>query len=273
MDCPVFYLGHGTPLKSVSGRYEAPSFINYFIVPSEFTKPIFANEFKFDIQKIFALGYPRNDELFKGGINLNEIFETNAKKFIVWYPTFRQQKNVTREVKGSSLPLIHNQEIALEINEHAKQKDILIILKPHFAQDTTYIKQLELSNIRFINDDFFSEHHISSYQFVGSCDALITDYSSIIFDYLLLNRPIALTWEDVDEYRQYPGLVSDTEKQMNFVSMLNTVQDFKTFLDDLCLGKDNLSGQREEANRLFNYASDALSSSRVVDFIISKAGL
>ena len=272
-NCLVFYLGHGTPFKSLAGRYEAPGFIDYFLVPSECTIPIFSREFDVDAAKIFALGYPRNDDLLKDRINLNSIFETDATKFVVWYPTFRQQIGCAKKTHGSSLPLIHDPEIAVELNEFARQRKIFLILKPHFAQDISYITRLKLSNICFIDDEFFPQHQISSYRFVGSCDALITDYSSVMFDFLLLNRPIALIWEDIEEYRKYPGIALETERHLDFASKIYTLSDLKEFLHDLCIGEDKFGAQRNAANKFFNYSSDTCNSSRVVDFIVEKAKL
>ena len=68
-----------------------------------------------------------------------------------------------------------------------------------FRQDISYIQKYALSNICFIDDAFFRRNNITSYEFVGSCDALITDYSSIYFDYLLCGKPAAVIWEDIEE--------------------------------------------------------------------------
>ena len=47
------------------------------------------------------------------------------------------------------------------------------------------------------------------YVLLRNADALITDYSSAYFDYMLLNRPIAFTVEDIEEYRKKRGFVFD----------------------------------------------------------------
>ena len=68
-----------------------------------------------------------------------------------------------------------------------------------------------MSSIRFIDNRFYSEHGLAAYEFVGACDGLITDYSSVLFDYLLLDKPIGLTWQDVEAYKKVPGVVLDME--------------------------------------------------------------
>ena len=56
---------------------------------------------------------------------------------------------------------------------------------------------------------FMTQRHLkkglSVYALLRNADALITDYSSAYFDYMLLNRPIAFTVEDIEEYRKRSG--------------------------------------------------------------------
>ena len=60
---------------------------------------------------------------------------------------------------------------------------------------------MTLSNLVFINDAFLSDNGIINYELLGVADALLTDYSSVYYDYLLLDRPIGLCWDDYEEYK------------------------------------------------------------------------
>lgn len=267
-----FYLTHGTPIKSVRSYYTIPESIDCCIVSSNGVAHIYSHEFNYPREKIIPLGFPRNDELY-ANVNIKGALQTDCGKVIVWYPTFRQTQKGSKTASSHALPVIHNAEAAKRLNEVAVKNNTLIVLKPHFAQDLSYIKDLGLSNIRFIDDSFFTEHDISSYEFVGSCDALITDYSSIYYDFTLCDKPIAAIWEDIEEYKQNPGLIDNYEYYMKGAEKIYTADELEKFISDVANGIDNLKEERNEIKNLANYSTDGKNSERVVDFIIEKAGL
>lgn len=267
-----FHLTHGTALKSLGG-YVLPERMDYVLVAAEGTKEIMARELKGDIKTFYALGFPRNDVLHSANLNLKDLLGEIYQKVVVWYPTFRQNSNGIMTNSVNALPILHDAKKAMALNDAAQKAGILIVVKPHFAQDVSYITDLKLSNIRFINDSFFEKNKISSYEFVGSCDALITDYSSIYFDFLLCKKPVAVIWEDIDDYRQNPGFAIDPEFYMKGAHKIYNLSDFEEFIDSLMRNQDPLSECREEINTLVNFAQDGKNAQRVVDFIVDKAEL
>ena len=268
-----FYLTHGTAVKSIHNYYNVPGSIDYILVASEASKEMMAYELNVDIEKVHALGFPRNDSMKNAARDLHECLEGDYKKVIVWYPTFRQHKNGSKTNVTNALPVLHDAEQAKKLNEIACGNEVLLVIKPHYAQDISYISNQNLSHIRFISDAFFTENQMSSYEFVGSADALITDYSSIYFDYLLRDKPVAVVWEDIEEYRQNPGFAIDVHQYMKCADKIYNPEDFKRFIEDVAQGNDVYKEARKEINAWANYRADAQNSARVVDFIIEKAGL
>jgi len=267
-----FYLTHGTALKKVV-NYSIPSTINYNLVASTESIPSMAEVFNADAKTFYGLGFPRNDELTNYKFNLQQLFKTKYKKIIVWYPTFRQHKNGYKNSKNNTIPILDDYKKAIELNKIAKEQEVLIVIKPHFAQDISYITQHNLSNLIFINDEFFIKNKISSYQFVGNCDALITDYSSIYFDFLLCDKPIAAVWEDIEEYKKNPGFCIDVDYYMKGASKIYKLPDLVKFIENVAQNIDDLKTEREEICKYANYSKDGKNSQRVVDFIIEKANL
>lgn len=267
-----FYLTHGTALKRLSS-YVLPERVSYTLVASEGVKEVMARELKGDISTFYALGYPRNDALQRADRDLHPLLGENFRKVVVWYPTFRQHKSGLRTDAKNALPVLHDTQSAVRLNEIARKNGVLIVVKPHFAQDISYISDYGLSNIKFINDSFFNENNISSYEFVGSCDALITDYSSIYFDYLLCNKPVAVIWEDIEDYRNNPGFAMDADFYMKGAEKIYNEFDYTEFIRRVANGEDLLSEQRAEINALVNYSTDGKNTERVVDFIVQKAHL
>jgi len=268
----AFYLTHGTALKGLKD-YHVPEGVSYMLVASEHVRPTMARDFHMDMDAVHALGYPRNDVLTQPGQDLKKLFPGDFRKVVVWYPTFRQHKNGLKTGTVNALPVLHDAAAAVALNAAARETGVLIVVKPHFAQDLSYIKEYDLSHIVFIDDSFFVTHHISSYEFVGSCDGLITDYSSIFFDYLLCDKPVAVIWEDIEDYRKNPGFAMDPEASMRGSHKIYTLEDFQQFLRSVAAGEDPCRQERREQNLLMNFASDGRNSRRVTDFIIEKANL
>ena len=102
---------------------------------------------------------------------------------------------------------------------------------------------------------------------------MITDYSSIYFDYLLCNKPIGAVWEDIEEYKKNPGFCIDVNYYMKGAFKIYNLSDLIKFISDVSNNIDNLKKEREEICKYANYSKDGKNSERVVDFIIEKGRL
>lgn len=264
-----FYLTHATQIKDSSSYYKAPESVDYCFVTGEAFKKPMANVYHIDERKMLSFGFPRNDVLFRKDITINHLFPGDYKKIIVWYPTFRQSKG-GRVVEGcESMPIIHSEEQAVRINEYLKREKMLIVLKPHFAQDVSYLTQLNLSNIILIDDSFFVKNNISSYEFVAGTDSLITDYSSIYFDYLACNKPIAVVWEDIEFYKKNRGFCIDIDYFLKGAEKIYNEEQFISFLRNIAEDNDVLYEARNEIMKLAHDYTDGNNTKRVADFITS----
>ena len=267
------FLSHGTPIKYVRDYYNIPESIDYCVSASEAVAGTIAFQSRYPEERVVSLGYPRNDVFSREAQDVKAALNTKCKKVIVWYPTFRQHKGGIKTAASNALPVIHDSRQAERLNAYAAQNDVLIVLKPHFAQDLSYVKDLGLSNIRIIYDDFFERNQISSYEFLAGCDAMITDYSSVYFDYTLADKPIGAVWEDIDEYRQNPGFAIDIDYYMQGAEKIYGIEQFEAFVKNVAVGNDPLREQRRMIRDLVNCSTDGKNTQRVVDFIIQKANL
>lgn len=268
----TFYLTHGMPLKNISGYYRVPDRIDYCISPSEETRAVMEYCFGYDYDKIVPLGFPRNDVFIEREIDVKTQFE-NINKIIIWYPTYKQHKFGMKTNCEHPIPIIHNKESIQRINKLLFDNKILIIIKPHFSQDLSFIKREKLSNIMFIDDSFFQKFNILPYQFLHSCDALLTDYSSVYSDYLLSNKPIGLIWEDIDDYLKYPGLYPKYDDITFGTHKIYSIDDMIDFIKMIAEGKDSLESERNRLRDKLNISTDGQNTKRVVDFIVEKAKL
>ena len=276
------YLAHGSPIKSVGDYYGCDETTDHMLNQAPFFTEINAREFHIAAEKLVTLGYPRNDLLLSEGPDLRQYFGPRFRRFVVWYPTYRQHRSgVTyggayeAETAGRTavgIPVLDSPEGALEVNAAAEKNSTLLIVKPHPAQDLSMIRMLELSNIVFIDDAFFVKHGVGAYAFLGSSDGLITDYSSVFYDYLLLDKPIGLAIQDIEEYRRCPGFAVDMELLEPAAERLDTAADFERFFADIASGRDMHAGERRRLRDLTNTYTDGASAERVLDFLEERLG-
>ena len=263
-----FHLSHGAAIKNCSEHYCYPDTINKALCISDYLAETDSFSFSFPTDKFISLGYPRNDDLFKNR-NIKSLFNNDFNKIVYWLPTFRQYKGFgdTKIYSDISIPIIYKLEAAKIVNECAKVNNVLIVVKPHFSQNISKITQLNLSNIIFINDEFFRKNKISNYQFLGNCDALLTDYSSVYYDYLLCDKPLGLCWEDYDLYSKNVGFAVDMDTVMAGGEKIYTTEDLCSFISHVANGEDVLKEQRNKLCSLLHKYRDNQSSKRVVDYI------
>ena len=268
-----FYLTHGIPLKHTRNYYTIPRSIDYCISPSKIAGKLLSYELNYRYDRIIPTGYPRNDAFAEEPIDLKDIFNWDYSKIIVWLPTFRQHKFSSTISNANAIPIIYDKENTKVLNHVLSESNILVVIKPHFAQDVSYIKDLELSNIVIINDETLKKSNITLYQLLNSSDGLLSDYSSVFYDYLLRDKPIGLIWEDIEEYKKNPGLYPKYEQFTKGTHKIYTIDDMLRFMDIISSGIDNLSKERAVLRDELHISTDGKNTTRVVDFIVDKANL
>jgi CDP-glycerol glycerophosphotransferase len=185
----------------------------FILATSEFSADILGKAFGVDEKKIIISGYPRNYEsisdnsikyVHKNEKNSYEEIKENIRegyKIIGYFPTFRDKRET----------LIFGTQNIEEINQfldYCESIKIKLIGKFHFVGKNDKFGMVK-SHKTFIN--LPSEADV--YTFLDQLDILITDYSSIYFDFLHWNRPILFFPYDLEYYRDEDrGLIFDYEE-------------------------------------------------------------
>jgi CDP-glycerol glycerophosphotransferase (TagB/SpsB family) len=187
--------------KQAAGRppYEGDLFsrYSYFFTLSPATKQKTIEMFGIPHNKharVRVTGYPRNDGLFTPTVAapLSQLIHLKHKRGLkvgVYMPTHRS------EGKQVLLSTIMDQLRA--INHLLQEHDLYLLVKLHHFH-AREIGQFNLSHVHLIRDE---EIVSDMYPILGLTDFLLTDYSSIYIDYLLLDKPIFFYVSDIDEYR------------------------------------------------------------------------
>ncbi len=222
-------------------------------------------------------GAPRNDFLFNsnGKDLLSNLLNINLKdkKVIFYMPTFRAN-SYNQYISGNKC--WHNifgfkdDFDYKEFNSFLTKNNIVMILKMHpyeelFVKDL--IKKQKINNAYLILDSDLVRSGIDLYEFLNACDLLITDYSSVYFDYLLLDRPIIFTPIDLDDYIENAGMLYGP---FDFWTPGPKVLDQETLQNQILnnlYGKDEYSNQRSMIKDIVHYYKDANSHKRVWNLI------
>lgn len=208
-------LWHGMPLKKIgyladSEADEMESYSAQRIATSEIMRAIIASSFKEDASNVHVLGQPRNDYLF----NMKNLLKPSTEKIIggkniLYMPTFRKNTNNSEFSDGVEMSddnflrvLDFNLE---EINRFLKNNNSRLYLKFHPFEEKLLPKDLESEQIKIITSDYCKRNSIDVNSILAETDVLITDYSSVYFDFLILNKPIIFLIPDVKEYSSLRG--------------------------------------------------------------------
>lgn len=223
---------HGTPLKRMGyDQKKLPSkkelanlkvqtnAWDYFVSPNPYSTEIFRRAFRYG-GEIIESGYPRNDLLFRqpqDTVNKvsNQFGIPTGKKVILFAPTFRDW-----DPDSFQKTLRDIQTLSKLIDE-----DFVVLLRLHYLLSDRISSQDLPANIKNA-----SSYHDIQELFVMA-DVLVTDYSSVMFDYSLLKRPIILYTYDLEEYLTRRGTYFDlVEKAPGPVC--NTIEEVISYLNN-----------------------------------------
>jgi len=230
------------------------------LVAGPLYKKVFSYYWNSPENKILSIGFPRYDWLKKKDDKAKNMYEKirgNNQKMIMWMPTFRVDKYGQRNDTNNLIlfPLLHSQAEWKEIDEFCKSNHVLLVIKLHIYQKDYDIDWGSFTNIKQITNDEFEKNNVQMYSFLATTDALISDYSSVAVDYLLVDKPIAFALDDFNLYNSARGFVFDNPLDYMPGYHLYNIDDLKAFISDISSNKDVFSDKRHELNGKLIYNS------------------
>jgi CDP-ribitol ribitolphosphotransferase len=241
-------------------RSREPANLNHnydvFVASSRVTAECYAEAFGQPLDKfVWDIGIPRTDLFFSDWLAAAESIKRRlrippGRKVILYAPTFR----------GSVASARSPQDLDLQTLHRVLGRDHVVLLRPHpHAKPTPIGPELD----GFVID-------VSDYPEVNELmlvsDILLTDYSSVIFEFALLERPIAFFAPDHEEYAAERGFYFDYRREGPGPVFVTTQE----LADYLRAGQFDLEVVRRFRDRWFHIA-DGHSSARFVDQIVLPA--
>lgn len=275
-------LWHGNGFKGKKNKKGAAlnTFFDYTTVSGPLYLELHAEYFGCDRDKVFDTGLAKEDLLFEPPErSLSEILNIpETGKYIFWLPTFRvtipELKSLNEyEIESETgLPVLTKMELVEELNLMLAKLDMFLVIKLHPVQESTAIKDLDLSNIKVLTH---MEVAATGYQIntlLSCADALISDFSSVAVDFVLRDKPLAFVLEDEDLYKENRGFVFDPLEDYLPGKELYNFEDMKSFLSDVAQDINPSKEKRQKMLPLMHSHQDGNSRKRILELVGLKRG-
>jgi CDP-glycerol glycerophosphotransferase len=232
---------HGTPLKKLGlaknakGKHkngiQQSNFIDadYLLYPNDYTKKHMLESYKVaELMpgKVLKLGYPRTGGMLEAAqsdqTELRKMLAPNGEHIYAYMPTWKDYLKVDQVVAESK-------ELLDYLDANLREDQILYVNLHHRVSDS-----LDYSQFKRIRQ---FPPTVDSYKLLALTDALITDYSSVFYDYLALRRQIVLYCADYELYRKKRGTYMDLmelpfDKAVTPEEVLAAINRGKTYDDE-----------------------------------------
>ncbi len=261
------HLGHGMLIK-ITREYHTPEKIGEcdgYLVTSPFWYDVFAEKIGIERKALLALGYPRNDILVKNKP------ENHLGDFILWMPTYRQHRLHPEAGMENrypyGMPGILEKEQLFELEKILEERNLILYFRPHPVQNLSLFMREKLARIRIADDAFLEKEGLTLYEMLSAAQALITDYSSVYYDFLLTGRQIGLTIEDREEYFRHYGCPFSDFKENIKGQYMETFEDITSFIFQVSKGENPQSAALAGMKDRYHSVQDGTSSEKLYRYL------
>jgi len=266
-------LWHGVGYKNRLNTVRCEHRYEYNVVTSPLYQEVHERIYGLRHGQAIAMGQAKDDWLFHPAAGWRQkLGVPQARRTIFWMPTYRSKVAAQRngravyEMTGETgLPLVERREQLARIEQVLAAEDVVLLIKLHPMQDRSLVDVSDLPHIRLIDQPMMVRSGLQINQVLAGADALISDYSSSAVSFLLLDRPMAFTLDDLDHYVAARGLVFDDVRDWLPGSQLYTFDDFLQFVCAVCHGEDPTPEVRARLLPLMHAHQDDQSARRLCE--------
>lgn len=185
----------------ISRRFKIRNYDYVYVAGEEFQKT-FSTAFNMEKDKILKLGVAKTDILYNKDTMekyrqqmYKRYPQIKGKKVLLYAPTFRGDGVFDKKYVQLDLSYIY-QEL---------EEDYVLLYKMH-----PFLHDISLGHEN--NESIINVNHLEIYELFSVSDILVSDYSAVIFDFSILEKPIILYAPDLEEYKAKRGLYYDYEE-------------------------------------------------------------
>lgn len=274
----VVNLWHGMPLKVIGLLDGKSEFLksNYVIATSTMFQDIMSRACGVNKQNVLLTGQPRNEFLLNPKATLNQLFgnkHSQDRQTVLWMPTYRKSNfGEIREDGDSFNDDLMSKGSLDRLNSFLVTANANCFIKLHPMDINNKNSFSSFSNIIFLDNDSFNKRNINMYSCFACVDVLLTDYSSIYMDLLILNKPVGFVITDYESYKESRGFTLDNPLEYMPGEIIYVIDDLLDFLKtSIVLKQDNFLAERLKINMKFNEIYENSSELIFNKIILAKA--
>jgi len=258
----VVNLWHGHGIK----RVDYPGYATHLVVPTRMHAETRASAFRVDPSNVLIALPPRASRLGTPAATSSlKSLGLSGKPFVVWMPTYRKAavKEGANDGWVSSTENVGGVSTAEAIRsgfDVLRARGIEVIVNAHPA-DTA---NRDVPGAISISSNLLTASRTTLYNVLGASAALITDYSSVWFEYIATRRPIAYFMPDKADYVTTRGLVPSDALDWLPGPELHTDDDFSRLADEILSGKC-FERLRARSSDHFGFVSGCSAAASVLD--------
>lgn len=171
------------------------------VSPTRFNSGLYRSAFHY-YGELMECGYPRNDIFWRTDENrkkMEELYQLEPEESIVLFaPTYREDSGTEEDAPGSRREILRIEEICQALKERfGKKYKLLIRFHPYDKNPEKRYSWCE----EWINVTAYDDVQ----ELLAASDILITDYSSVMWDFSLQKKPVFLFHPDLDKYQKERG--------------------------------------------------------------------
>ncbi len=280
-------LWHGMPIKTLGfsekglkpitrKRFKFLSDNAHFFATSDIFKLSMISCFKGDYFNFHVTGLPRTDAMGDNGNKIkikNNFNIKNFSKVVLYLPTWKSKSKARKQQVSVDFNNIFYMDDynSPDFIKFLQDNNILFIMKPHPVEENFYKDNPDIvpqsKNFRILFDEELSKQNIDLYEIFSQTDLLISDYSSVTVDWLILNKPVLYLNNLSQEYGKGRGMVLEDnfELLMPGTKVITYDELKKEMLNNLL--NDSYKTEREKALPLIHKYRDFKASERIYDIM------
>ena len=151
---------------------------------------------------------------------------------------------------------------AEKLNAFLREQNAFVRVKPH--QMAPLEKPAMFSHLAIVDDQWLRNRGLTLYAVLGQMDVLVTDISSILIGYLILDRPIIHSFPDLAEYESSRGFSINPVTDYLVGPVATNDEELFNCLAQVLQGEDSHAAQRQRMRMLFHKNPDGQATSRLM---------
>lgn len=241
---------------------------DYVLCCSDYCSSIKQEIFAVSSNQVLTIGMPRIDLLYTHKRCIEKLYhDLSKKKIILLMETFKQSNacSDSENINRFAINVVHNISELNILDNFLLQKNCVLIIKIHHLQNLQILNITHLESIKFLSDEDLNKNGLQVNDLLENADVLLTDYSSVFYEYLLLDRPIGFLIGDINEYKR--GFLMEKPLGEMPGEKIRSLDELLLFLANSVVGSDVYREAREQVrNKVFKYF-DANNCKRLAEWI------